>query len=344
MTSTTSHTGLTPVTDVLIDAAAAAARYAPSVLNTQPWKWRVRPDRLELFAERSRQLGATDPDGRLLMLSCGTALHHAGVALAAHGWVARTFRSPGITTSGPLAVLDGFAPIAITPAARQQEQAMRTRYTDRRPVSDRPIASAVLRAIAVCAGEAVRLHVLTAEQVLDLAAAASRAATVQAGDPLAREELGHWTSRTLAEGTGLPPEVLPERPAQTTVPGRGFGHAGTLPIGTGHDRAATYALLYGDGDDPQHWLRAGEALSAVWLTATALNVSVLPLSDVVAVPGTREALRRMFTAFDHPYLALRLGISDPASGAPRRTPRLPTAQVVEVLPPGARQSPKKERQ
>ena len=49
-------------------------------------------------------------------------------------------------------------------------------------------------------------------------------------------------------------------------------------------------------------------------------------------PPSREALRRMLKPFDHPYLALRLGIADPATGAPPRTPRLPTAQLVEVLP------------
>lgn len=333
MNPTTSHTELTAPAHVLAAAAAAAASFAPSILNTQPWRWRVARDRLELFAEPRRQLGVTDPDGRLLILSCGTVLHHACVALAAQGWTARVIRTPSMSKSGPLAVFHGFEQVGITPAVRQQEQAMRTRHTDRRPVSDQPIAAPVIRAITATARGAVRLQVLTAEQVLDLAAAASRAGAVQARDPLAREELDYWTSRPMTDGIGLPQQVLPDRPAQTTVPSRGFGHAGTLPIGAGHDRAATYVLLYGDGDDPAQWLQAGETLSAIWLAATALEVSVLPLSDVVAVPGTREALRRMLKPFDHPYLALRLGIADPAPGAPPRTPRLPTAQIVEVLPP-----------
>jgi len=44
--------------------AATAAGYAPSILNTQPWRWRLEPGRLHLFAERSRQLTVTDPQGR----------------------------------------------------------------------------------------------------------------------------------------------------------------------------------------------------------------------------------------------------------------------------------------
>lgn len=333
MNPTTSHRDLTALTKVLAAAAITAARYAPSILNTQPWRWRVRPDRLELFAEPRRQLGVTDPDGRLLILSCGTVLHHASVTLAAQGWTARIVRTPSTSTTVPLAVCDRLERITVTPAARQREQAMRTRHTDRRPVSDQPIAAAVIRAIAATARGAVSLQVLSGEQILDLAAAVSKAGAVRTRDALARAELDYWTSRPRTEGIGLPPQVLPQRPAQTTVPGRRYGHAGTLPIGAGHDRAATYAILYGDGDDPAQWLQAGEALSALWLAATALEVAVLPLSDVVAVPGTREALRRMLKPLDHPYLALRLGIAEPAPAVPPRTRRLPAARTVEVLPP-----------
>src|SRR5690348_10546727 len=92
MNPTMPHADLTIPSDVLAGAATAAARYAPSILNTQPWRWRVHPDRLELFAEPSRQLSVTYPDGRLLMLSCGTVLHQACVALAAQGWTARVVR------------------------------------------------------------------------------------------------------------------------------------------------------------------------------------------------------------------------------------------------------------
>lgn len=40
-----------------------------------------------------------------------------------------------------------------------------------------------------------------------------------------------------------------------------------------------FILLYGDADEPLNWLRAGEALSAGWLTATERGVSILPTAD-----------------------------------------------------------------
>ena len=74
--------------------AATAAGYAPSIHNTQPWRWRLTADHMDLYVERSRVLEVTDPDARLATLSCGAALHHARVSLAAQGWRATVARMP----------------------------------------------------------------------------------------------------------------------------------------------------------------------------------------------------------------------------------------------------------
>ncbi|GAB3155605.1 NAD(P)H nitroreductase [Micromonospora sonneratiae] len=311
--------------------AATAAGYAPSVHNTQPWRWRVQPDGLELYAVRDRQLAVTDPDGRLLAVSCGTGLHHARVALAAQGWAARVTRLPDPADPDLLARIVVTGPSAPTSDAVELAACLRERHTDRRPVSTEPVPTRSLDAIRkAVADEDLQLHILGANQVYELAAAASRAAEVEAKDPVFQQELQYWTTRTGPAGTGLPAEVLPAHAAETTVPGRDFGREGTLPVGPGHDRAAAYGLLYGDEDEPKNWLRAGEALSAAWLTATRLGVSVVPLSAVVEVVSTRHTLRRLLADLGYPYLALRLGIADPAQPAPPHTPRMPVTQVVDT--------------
>ena len=310
--------------------AAATAGYAPSLHNTQPWRWRVLPHQLELYAVRERQLPATDPQAQLLTLSCGTALHHATTALTAEGWSVTVERFPDPADPSLLARLTLGERIAVDPAAMRAVQCMRMRHTDRRPVSEEPVAQENLYAITREAdAEGARLQLLDTDQVMTLAAAAAHAAEVEANDPGFQAELAYWTSRAPG-GTGLPAEVLPAAQAQTTVPGRDFGRAGTLPIGPGHDRAATFALLNGDEDEPGSWLRAGEALSAAWLTATRLGVSVVPLSGVVEVIGTRQALRAMLLGIGYPYLVLRLGIADPEHAGPPHTPRLPVEQVVDT--------------
>ena len=76
-----------------MDAVEHALR-APSVHNTQPWRWRIGEDRVELHSDPDRHLPVTDPDRRDLVLSCGAALHHLTVAMAASGVSAAVERLP----------------------------------------------------------------------------------------------------------------------------------------------------------------------------------------------------------------------------------------------------------
>ncbi|MEU8298527.1 nitroreductase family protein [Micromonospora sp. NPDC048909] len=318
-----------PLTTALAEAATTAG-HAPSVHNTQPWQWRVLPDALELRMARSRQLTAADPEARLLVLSCGIALHHARMALAAEGWTAMVERLPDPAEPELLARLSGFSRTDLDPDAMRLVQCMRIRRTDRRPVSEEPVPNSAIEEIThAVTAEGSRLQILDSDQVMELAAAASHADIVEAEDPETREELAYWTSRA-GTGTGLPPEVLPEQAPQTTVPARDFGRSGSLPVGPGHDRAAAYTLLFGDEDEPESWLRAGEGLSGGWLTATRLGVSMVPLSGVVEVDSTRQILRQLLAGIGFPYLVLRLGIADPAHAGPPHTPRLAADQVVDT--------------
>jgi len=75
-------------------AVLTLSNRAPSADNSQPWHWRVGPDSLHLYADASRHLPRTDPDRRDLLLSCGSALHHCTVGLAAMGWHAKVDRLP----------------------------------------------------------------------------------------------------------------------------------------------------------------------------------------------------------------------------------------------------------
>ena len=75
---------------------------APSVHNTQPWAWRIGPDSIELYADESRRLGAADPTGRNLVISCGAALHHLRVAARASGLLPVVARLPDPARSRPV--------------------------------------------------------------------------------------------------------------------------------------------------------------------------------------------------------------------------------------------------
>src|SRR3954469_19724852 len=82
-----------PTLDDVRSAVGLATR-APSIHNTQPWRWRLDGDVLELRADRARQLRQLDPDGRSLLISCGGALYLAELGLAARGWAVEVSRLP----------------------------------------------------------------------------------------------------------------------------------------------------------------------------------------------------------------------------------------------------------
>lgn len=331
--------------DQALEAAAGIGGFAPSIHNTQPWRWRVAAPVLELRAVRDRQLAVTDPLGRLLTISCGAALHHARVALAAEGVRCTVQRLPDPADPDLLARITVTDRGGASPATTRLLDAIRDRHTDRRPVSSTPVDSSALARLGQAAlAEGAHLHVLAPDGVIQLASAAARAQRVENRDPYFVEELAYWVggSNTPSvagpsaagggETLGLPADVIPATPPRSTVPGRDFGHGGTLPISEsppsgGPDRAATYAVLYTGEDQPAAWLRAGEALSAVWLTATVEGVSVLPLSAAVEVGDTRATLRRLLSGLGEPMLVLRVGVPEP--GPVPHTARLAPHEIIE---------------
>ncbi|ETW23419.1 hypothetical protein MGAST_14400, partial [Mycobacterium gastri 'Wayne'] len=120
-------------------AVLTLATRAPSVHNTQPWRWRVGAASLDLFSEPDMQLHSTDPDGRDLIISCGVALHHCVVALASMGWHAKVNRLPDPDDPCHLATIQvqphdpDHAEIALAAAIPR-------RRTDRRVYSCWPVA------------------------------------------------------------------------------------------------------------------------------------------------------------------------------------------------------------
>ena len=68
----------------------AAAVWAPSVHNTQPWSFSARGQEISLYADASRQLMVADPGGREMMISCGAALFTARLALRWLGYIPDT--------------------------------------------------------------------------------------------------------------------------------------------------------------------------------------------------------------------------------------------------------------
>jgi nitroreductase len=316
-----------------LDIAARLAMRAPSALNTQPWRWRVRADMLELRADRERQLASADPDGRLLLFSCGAALHHARTSLAADGYRIRTERLPDPAEPDLLARIRVTGRQAADAEAVRLRDAIGRRRTDRRAYGDTPVPAAMMERIRRAAeAEEASLHVVPLAQMPMLAIATMHAAATELADPAYRTELTQWTHRPRWIRDGVPPEAAVEQvPRRVPLRDHALAETPGLAAGRGSDRGAVYCILFGDTDDAPAWLRAGEALSAVLLTAVAEGLAAATISDPIEVAWPRQLLRELLAGVGHPYLVVRVGAPvDPTEVPP--VPRRDPAEVIEHGP------------
>ncbi len=301
---------------------------APSVHNTQPWLWRVGPTRIDLFADRSRQLTVADPTGRNLVMSCGAALHQARVAAAALGLAAEVVRLPDPDDAAHL------ARVTLRPGPRPADAAellgtLGRRVTDRRRFTAWPVPEERLARLSglVTAPRVRVLPLVDTTTRFRVEVLVNRARDQQLEDPLLVAEQQAWIDRGRAEG--VPSGVVAELVGAVATPGSRFAPVPAHRPPDLIEGADGLVAICTDTDDALSWLEAGEALSEMWLAATVDGLSVVPLSQVVEVGGTREALRtEVFGAMTFPQMVARIGWQEIGRSELPRTPRRPLADVL----------------
>jgi len=325
--------------DRVLTEAVEEALQAPSVHNTQPWKWRIRPDGVELHADEDRYLDVTDPDHRDLVLSCGAALHHLQATLAARGLAVNVRRLPDPEDRNHLATVtvesDDAGPDLI---ATSLYPAIASRHTDRRRMSQRPVPRELLQSLKEHARRAgAELVLVTDPGVREkLVAALSEATEQQYHEPGYAAELRMWTHRLPGSHDGVPATSVPPRPiGATKATGlRRFGRPALaqppLPPGRSpDDDAAELLVLATLGDDVLDRLKAGEAASAVLLAATRMGLATTPLSQALEIAASRHHLRTDVLGIpEHPQLVIRVGWPATGSADLPMTPRRPLRSVV----------------
>lgn len=316
--------------------AAVRATRAPSVHNTQPWRFVQRGGALEVHADWSRQLRVLDPAGRQLLLSCGCAVFNARAALAAMDNHVEVDRFPNplhtdfvarLTPS--TAVLPGEIDTAIT----HLDASIDSRRTNRRQFTDEAVPDELVRMLVDAArAEGAELFAIRRPEHRAATARLSQLADrIENAEPAYRAELRRWTTQDPGRSDGVPASAVPhvDGTAADDVPIRDFDTfgAGELPAHTRSSSDQCLLLLGTNADNPAAWARAGEALERIWLEITAHGFTASPFTQVVEVPRTRAALRDELGLAMQPHVLLRAGHA--AATAPTRRRRL-----VDVLAEG----------
>ncbi|MCU7821284.1 Acg family FMN-binding oxidoreductase [Kitasatospora sp. DSM 101779] len=323
-----------------LDAAAlekliSAAVAAPSVHNTQPWRFRLRPETstLEVHTAPERGLPIADPEGRALHISVGAAVFNLRTAARHLGWAPRVRLLPDCTEPGLLAAVDLDEPSVVDlPGTTELFDAIWRRHSVRTPFDGGPVPPALLD-LLVRAAQGEGAHLLLPDRVerdrlLRLTAEAERRNTT---DPDRRAESRSWIRTRPDPGAdGLPVTALGPQDAGGHLPMRDFSaihpaeHLQPAPF----EDDPCIAVLATNGDRPEDWLTAGLALQHVLLLATAHGLRASLLHQAMEWPGLRDEARDPRQGPYHVHLLIRLGRGP--EGAP--TPRRPLAEVVDADP------------
>ena len=321
-----------PGKDVIRNAVTLACR-APSLHNTQPWRWTFDGVELHLFADRTRVVMSTDSTGREVLLSCGAALDHLRVAMAAAGWDTTVERFPDPHDPDHVAALR-FAPTStVTDSQRERADAILARRTDRLPFDtppEWPSTEARLR-LAV-----IPYHVMT-DVVLDrdrpiLAEASRHTEQLRSCDPSYQSELDWWTS-SFVSADGVPQTSLVSDSeagrvdvARTFPPARPTERRPDISV----DRSKIIVLSTSHEDSRRDVLRCGEALSAVLLECTIAGMATCTLTHMTEVAPSRDIIRQLIGQTGSPQLLIRIGIAPSDQQQAPATPRRPLAEVLEL--------------
>ena len=310
------------------DVILRAATSAPSKHNTQPWRFSIRRDTLEIRVDTDRLLPVEDPDLREVHLACGAAVLGARVGFAHVGLDAHVALVPDPADPMLVARLTA-VPGNADPMLADLYGALSERHTNRYPFEDTELPEAVradLRDAAVAEGAVLRFVdvVPEYERLLTLI----REATALEDEAM-RAERAEWVV-TGPGVDGIPATALGPLPGEYTgalrnlaegreVAGRKIAEFEELP---------EIAVLETRGDTPRDWLTAGQALQRVLLVATVRSVSASFANQPLEDPDMRPEVSATAAHHGRAQMILRLGYGTAVEGTPRRAIK----DVVEVYP------------
>jgi Nitroreductase family len=312
----------------LIELAARA----PSVHNTQPWRFTVTGQAIELYADASRQL-MEDLAGREMIMSCGAALFGLRLAIRSLGYQSEVDLFPESGQRRLLARVRAGRPAPMTPDERAMLKAVPHRHTHRGAFEPGPLPVGLLDHLRDdAAAEDATLTVIddgpAYQRLAAILAAWSRWRDLYPTSPAeirTQAETLRWTRDADSQARdGVPAHAFPAAAS---------GGAGRLPQRDfdldrgwgfpppGGPPAPVTAVMVAQGEDEESWLRVGQALQRILLRAASRWVFARLQTQPLQSASVRAQLRSSLALPGSPQLLLELGVvrtSHPTARRPAR--------------------------
>ncbi|MCX6670242.1 MAG: nitroreductase family protein [Methanothrix sp.] len=292
---------------------------APSSHNSQPWKFNLSGNVIRLFADRSGWLQVADADQRELHISLGCALENLLVAAEHFGYSYRVIYLPENE--------DSVASINLIPNGEPSLypdtaifQAILTRHTNRLPYQSRPVPEGAIKTLQNrSAKEGVRIYLISdsgfKNKFCELVVSADQ---IQYSDVDYKSELGHWLGQGMMGPTGIQALI-----AQMNVVLLDVGPEQTRNDAELVNSTPVLGFIISEKNDREAQIRAGQAFERLWLEATAMNLSVHPMSQALEVPETKAKLAELLPG-GYLQQAFLLGFAEPVA---KHTPRRPLEEA-----------------
>lgn len=298
------------------------ATLAASGHNTQPWKFAITENAIEIHPDYNRRLRAVDPADRELWMSLGCALENLLLAARAAGYASEV-TYPDVAD---------FIHVRLTRDISQGSRlfdAIPFRQNTRSEYDGQPIKSAdlnQLQALSLEPGVLMRFA-LNPSDLDTVAEYINQGNLSQYADTAIVNELIHWLRFNKKEALASLDGLYTRSSGNAEVP-RWLGQmfvAGTKPqqqadVDTKKVRSSAGALVIAsESDTKTAWVRTGQVYERLALTMTSLNIKSAFLNQPIEMADVRGQFQHAIGLGNTlPQLLVRFGYADSMPRSLRR--------------------------